>query len=127
MSVSIPPVVKKRRLRASDAEVFVGEPAAEGARSSFPMPVDESQRLAALRALNILDTTPEIAYDEIAELAAQICGRGSELSSVELRWPRVGGREDSCCFACSQRQAASAKRRERAESTGTGGSGRQSL
>jgi class 3 adenylate cyclase len=29
--------------------------------------------LAALRALNILDTAPEIAYDEIAELAAQIC------------------------------------------------------
>ena len=41
---------------------------------AFPIPVNESQRLAALRALNILDTTPEIAYDEIAELAAQICG-----------------------------------------------------
>ena len=41
---------------------------------AIPIPVNESQRLAALRALNILDTTPEIAYDEIAELAAQICG-----------------------------------------------------
>ena len=41
---------------------------------AFPIPVNESQRLAALRALNILDTTPEIAYDEIAGLAAQICG-----------------------------------------------------
>src|ERR1700722_3443242 len=41
---------------------------------SFPKPANEPQRLAALRALNILDTTPEIAYDEIAELAAQICG-----------------------------------------------------
>ena len=41
---------------------------------AFPIPVNESQRLVALRALNILDTTPEIAYDEIAELAAQICG-----------------------------------------------------
>jgi class 3 adenylate cyclase len=74
MSVSIPPAVKKRRLGASDDEVFVGEPAAEGAGSSFPKPANESQRLAALRSLNILDTAPEIAYDEIAELAAQICG-----------------------------------------------------
>ena len=41
---------------------------------SFPKPANESQRLAALRSLNILDTAPEIAYDEIAELAAQICG-----------------------------------------------------
>ena len=41
---------------------------------SFPKPANEPQRLAALRAFNILDTAPEIAYDEIAELAAQICG-----------------------------------------------------
>jgi adenylate cyclase len=41
---------------------------------AFPIPVNELQRLAALRALDILDTAPEIAYDEIAELAAQICG-----------------------------------------------------
>src|ERR1700735_3629256 len=47
MSVSIPPAVKKRRLGASDDEVFVGEPAAEGAGSSFPKPANESQRLAA--------------------------------------------------------------------------------
>jgi adenylate cyclase len=40
----------------------------------FPVPDNESQRLAALRALEILDTAPEIAYDEIAALAAQICG-----------------------------------------------------
>jgi adenylate cyclase len=40
----------------------------------FSVPDNEPQRLAALRALEILDTAPEIAYDEIAELAAQICG-----------------------------------------------------
>ena len=40
---------------------------------SSPIPADEPQRLTALRALDILDTAPEIAYDEIAELAAQIC------------------------------------------------------
>src|SRR3984957_19635594 len=74
MPVSTPQVVKERRLRAGDAEVFVGEPAAEGAGSSFPKPANESQRLAALRSLYILDTAPEIAYDEIAALAAQICG-----------------------------------------------------
>ena len=41
---------------------------------SLPIPDNEPQRLAALHALDILDTVPDIAYDEIAELAAQICG-----------------------------------------------------
>ena len=40
---------------------------------SFPTPANESERLGAVRALNILDTAPDIAYDEIGELAAQIC------------------------------------------------------
>jgi adenylate cyclase len=40
---------------------------------SRPIPANESQRLAVLRSYGILDTAPEIAYDEIAELAAQIC------------------------------------------------------
>jgi adenylate cyclase len=40
---------------------------------SFPIPANERQRLVALRALSILDTAPEIAYDEIVALAAQIC------------------------------------------------------
>jgi hypothetical protein len=40
---------------------------------AFPIPFNEPQRLAALRALEILDTGPEIAYDEIAGLAAQAC------------------------------------------------------
>ena len=42
-------------------------------RSSFPIPANESQRVTALRALDILDSPPETAYDEIAVLAAQIC------------------------------------------------------
>jgi hypothetical protein len=42
--------------------------------SSFAVPTNERRRLAALRALDILDSAPEIAYDEIAELAAQVCG-----------------------------------------------------
>jgi adenylate cyclase len=40
---------------------------------SFPMPENEPGRIAALRALDILDTPPEPAYDEIGELAAQFC------------------------------------------------------
>ena len=38
------------------------------------LPENERERQAALLTYKILDTPPEIAYDEIAELAAQICG-----------------------------------------------------
>lgn len=38
-----------------------------------PMPANEADRLATVRALNILDTAPEVGYDEVGELAAQIC------------------------------------------------------
>ena len=41
---------------------------------SFPIPANEAQRLIALHALDILDSAPEIRYDEIVGLAAQICG-----------------------------------------------------
>ena len=40
---------------------------------NYPVPANETGRLAAVRGLGILDTAPEIAYDEIGELAAQIC------------------------------------------------------
>lgn len=39
----------------------------------YSTPANEAERLVAVRALNILDTAPEIAYDDIGELAAQIC------------------------------------------------------
>jgi hypothetical protein len=39
----------------------------------YSTPANETERLGAVRALNILDTAPEIAYDDIGELAAQIC------------------------------------------------------
>ena len=38
-----------------------------------PVPENETDRLAALRALGILDTPPEPAYDELTELAAYVC------------------------------------------------------
>ena len=41
---------------------------------SLTIPVNETRRLATLRALDILDTAPEVAYDDISELAAHICG-----------------------------------------------------
>ena len=40
---------------------------------SYPVPVNEAERLAALRELDILDTAPEPAYDDIVKLAAAIC------------------------------------------------------
>ena len=39
----------------------------------IPMPANEEHRLSAVRSLNLLYTGPDIAYDEIGELAAQIC------------------------------------------------------
>jgi adenylate cyclase len=67
-------VVQERARTINRRETVGQKPTAEGTAMSFPIPANEPQRLAALRALDILDTAPEIAYDEIAELAAQICG-----------------------------------------------------
>ncbi|TIQ04273.1 MAG: hypothetical protein E5X61_34340, partial [Mesorhizobium sp.] len=39
----------------------------------YQTPANETERLGAVRALNLLDTPPEIAYDDIGELAGQIC------------------------------------------------------
>ena len=39
-----------------------------------PTPINEKQRLSALESYKILDTLPEQAYDDIARLAACICG-----------------------------------------------------
>ena len=39
-----------------------------------PVPVNEQGRIEALRASGILDTAPERSYDQLAELAASICG-----------------------------------------------------
>ena len=39
---------------------------------AFPLPSNEPQRLTALREYRIIDTAPELAYDDLTELAAQI-------------------------------------------------------
>lgn len=41
---------------------------------SATLPLNEPERLAALRAYQILDTTPEAAFDDVTRLASEICG-----------------------------------------------------
>ncbi len=36
--------------------------------------MDESARLAALRRYRILDTDPELAFDDLTLLASHVCG-----------------------------------------------------
>jgi PAS domain S-box-containing protein len=60
-----------------------------------PLPENETQRLAALHGLAILDTPPELAYDELSALAASICQTPIALISLvdeDRQWfkSRVG-------------------------------------
>lgn len=60
-----------------------------------PLPTNEVQRLEALRSFDVLDTLPEQAYDDIALLAAQVCGTPMALVSLvdaDRQWfkSRVG-------------------------------------
>ena len=41
--------------------------------ASDPAPTDERQRQAALDRLQLLDTVPEQAYDDLTRLAAAVC------------------------------------------------------
>ena len=63
--------------------------------SRAPIPHNEQQRLAALHALELLDTPAETAFDHITALAAQICATPIALISLidaERQWfkSRVG-------------------------------------
>jgi len=39
----------------------------------YPVPANEIERVAAVETYRVTDTPPEVAYDDIAELAAEIC------------------------------------------------------
>jgi PAS domain S-box-containing protein len=73
-----------------------------------PVPVNEAKRLAALRSLDVLDTAPEPAFDDLTALAASICQTPIALISMvdeHRQWfkSRVGcalestPRDDSFC------------------------------
>jgi two-component system, sensor histidine kinase and response regulator len=47
-----------------------------------PPPLNEPQRLAALRRYDVLDTAPELGFDELTQLSAEICG--SPISLITL-------------------------------------------
>jgi GAF domain-containing protein len=47
-----------------------------------PLPTDERERLEELLSYAILDTAPEAAFDDIAELATMICGMPMALVSL---------------------------------------------
>jgi diguanylate cyclase (GGDEF)-like protein len=75
---------------------------------SAPKPADETRRLAALRALNILDTDPEERFDRITRLAQRLFGTQAAmvnlidderhwLKSVEGLDAKEGPREISFC------------------------------
>jgi two-component system, sensor histidine kinase and response regulator len=67
-----------------------------------PLPENEAARLAALRGLGILDTPPELAYDELCTLAAHICQAPIALISFvdeDRQWfkSRVGWTAEESC------------------------------
>ncbi|MCA1631732.1 MAG: GAF domain-containing sensor histidine kinase [Acidobacteria bacterium] len=83
--------MSRRNTKQADGAPPDSAPAAVGARraakgaggaKSAPVPSDEAQRLDALRRCEVLDTAPEAAFDDIAHLAAHICGTPVALVSL---------------------------------------------
>jgi len=47
-----------------------------------PRPHDEEERIAALRSFEVLDTDPEVAFDDLTRIAALVCGAPIALVSL---------------------------------------------
>jgi signal transduction histidine kinase len=73
-----------------------------------PLPADETDRLSALYALDVLDSAPERDFDDIAALASSVCGTPmSQVNLVDMdrQWSKAGvgtdvtetGRDVSFC------------------------------
>jgi adenylate cyclase len=57
-----------------------------------PVPLNEPERLAALKRYNILDTLPEEAFNDLTAIAAQICGTPIALMNLiddERLWSKA--------------------------------------
>ena len=54
----------------------------ESQLTKAPLPGNEAERLAALEAYEILDTAPEVAFDDLVTVAARICGTPIALISL---------------------------------------------
>jgi adenylate cyclase len=67
-----PTALAESAISASESPLSADAPGKE--LLAVAIPANEPERLKALRVLDIMDSPPEAAYDEIAELAAQICG-----------------------------------------------------
>jgi hypothetical protein len=50
--------------------------------ASYPLPANESERIAALERCGVLDTPPERLFDDVAQLASQLCGTPIALVSL---------------------------------------------
>ncbi len=69
---------------------------------SAPRPENETERLAALRKLEILDTPPESSFDQLTEQAARLCAAPTALISLiddNRQWfkSRVGLAVEETC------------------------------
>jgi signal transduction histidine kinase/CheY-like chemotaxis protein len=82
---------------------------------SPPIPSNDAERVAHLRSLGVLDTPPEPEYDEVAQLAAEICQAPIALVSLvdsDRQWfkanvglpePETPRRLSFCAHAISER------------------------